>query len=176
MVGSERLRRALEAKRRAAALPGYLERLRVETGLDLDPSDLLSDEARHEREDRRQDADSSRERRSAGLSMAEATSLAERLRAALPDQIVLVGFGQRVPALARVSLHTLLGLAPRAALQWGDLFAATEDGSSALFLDLLMPGDLGNRHPEGSIEFSVRGPMFDALDLPELVLIRQPNS
>lgn len=173
MAMTERLRVAMERKRRATALSAYLERLRGELGIALDEADLLSDDARDAlREARleahREDRAHGSERRTEGLSAEASDRFAERLAALVADTPVIVGFGQDVPALARIPLHTLLRGATRGARQWGDLFATTEDGASTLSVDLLLPGDFDNRHPEGSYEYSLRGPLFDGVDLPEL--------
>ena len=168
MALTERLRVAMERKRRAAALPAYLERLRVETGVALTQADLLDDQARDAlREERRPGEAARAERRTIGLSAGEADQLTAWLRRHVADSVVLVGFGQDAPALARIPLHEVLVLATRATPQWGDLFVASETGDSDLFMDLLLPGDYGNRHPEGSCELVLRGPLFDGVELPE---------
>lgn len=173
MALSERLRVAMERRARATALPAYLERVRSELGITLERDDLLTDDARDALRGARLDAQrqamaQESERRTEGLSAEDAEGLAARLSTLLADQIVIVGFGQNVPALARIPLHTILMVATRAARQWGDLFVTTEDGTSTLLVDLLLPGDYGNRHPEGSYELVLRGPLFDGVDLPDL--------
>ncbi|MBK6580191.1 MAG: hypothetical protein IPG17_29285 [Sandaracinaceae bacterium] len=174
MALSPRLRDAFERQRRASALPGYLEGVRAATGLVLTGADLLDDEARETLVERTRAASgqamaSGTERRTAGLSADEARHLARRIAAQIPDVPVLVGFGSDVPALARLSLHAVLDRLDRAVSVGGFVGITAEDGRSRLAVDRLDPGDYGNQHPEGSYEFIVYGPLFERLDLPDLV-------
>lgn len=173
MALSEKLRQAQERVRRARELPAFLARVRAVTGLEVTEADLLDEPGRAELAARATESQTravaqETKRRTLGLSRSEAEDFARRLSALLADRPMIVGFGATPPALVPAELRAVLEAFPAFVEVAGWFSAYTEDGASSLSADLLMPGDFGNRHPEGSYEIVVRGPLFDGVDLPEL--------
>lgn len=172
MALSERLREAQARRRRAEERPGYLRRVQECTGRALREDELLSDDEvsalveRHRALTAKAKLEGS-ERRTLGLSAQEAQDLADHLCQAIGDRVMVVGCAGPCPVHARIPLHEVLGALPRYMAISGFVGLTTDDGGSNLAIDLLLPGDYGNRHPEGSCELVLRGPLFDGVELPE---------
>ncbi len=173
MALSEKLRQAQERVRRARELPAFLARVRTVTGMGVTEAALLDERRRAELAERATESQTravaqGTERRTLGLSRSEAEDFARRLGTLLADRQMIVGFGATPPALVPAELWAVLEALPAFVEVAGWFSAYTEDGASSLSVDLLMPGDYGNRHPQGSYEIVLRGPLFDGVDLPEL--------
>ena len=144
MALSEKLRQAQEQARRARELPAFLTRIRDCTGITMTEAEMLNDERRaelaaHARKSQGRAAAQGSERRTPGLSRAEAEDLAARLGAPLADRRVLVGFGATPPGLVPTRLSAVLSAIPAFVSVGGWFSAYTEDGESSFSVDLLAP-------------------------------------
>lgn len=166
MTVTDRRRVAQVRSKRAQTMGTFLTRLMNTASYAASSDDLLDVEQSEDlakrivvgREEARQ---SGSHRRSPPLSRDGVQSLGLALRTQVPNLPLRIYFENHIHMGAlSLELHTLLGNAPAFADVGMLAFGPTNDAASGIAIDFLPPGDWEAKHPEGSYELSVWGPVF----------------